>query len=63
MIYGYDTMDTTPILLGRPSFLMTTRIKIDVFRGTLSMKVDGETINFNIHSTKRVSTHLIQSMT
>ncbi|CAN6552317.1 unnamed protein product [Malus baccata var. baccata] len=36
-----------PILLGRP-FKKTTRTKIDVFKGTLTMEFDGEIINFNI---------------
>ncbi|KAM1255937.1 hypothetical protein ACFX2G_030712 [Malus domestica] len=36
-----------PILLGRP-FMKTTRTKIDVFKGTLTMEFDGEIINFNI---------------
>ncbi|CAM8928897.1 unnamed protein product [Rhodiola kirilowii] len=37
-----------PILFGRP-FLKTARAKIDVDRGTLSMEVEGEVINFNIY--------------
>ncbi|CAN6711687.1 unnamed protein product [Malus baccata var. baccata] len=36
-----------PILLGRP-FMKTTRTKIDVFKGMLTMEFDGEIINFNI---------------
>ncbi|CAN6723564.1 unnamed protein product [Malus baccata var. baccata] len=36
-----------PILLGRP-FMKTTRTKIDVFNGTLSMEFDGEVVNFNL---------------
>ncbi|KAM1832529.1 hypothetical protein ACFX13_022454 [Malus domestica] len=35
------------ILLGRP-FMKTTRTKIDVFKGTLTMEFDGEVIDFNI---------------
>ncbi|CAN6583747.1 unnamed protein product [Malus baccata var. baccata] len=36
-----------PILLGRP-FMKTARTKIDVFKGTLTMKFDGEVIDFNL---------------
>ncbi|CAN6543727.1 unnamed protein product [Malus baccata var. baccata] len=36
-----------PFLLGRP-FMKTTRTKIDVFKGTLTMEFDGEIIDFNI---------------
>ncbi|CAN6566302.1 unnamed protein product [Malus baccata var. baccata] len=36
-----------PILLGRP-FMKTTRTKIDVFKGTLTMEFDGEVIDFNL---------------
>ncbi|CAN6723559.1 unnamed protein product [Malus baccata var. baccata] len=36
-----------PILLGRP-FMKTATIKIDVFKGTLTMEFDGEIIDFNI---------------
>jgi len=36
-----------PILLGRP-FLKTSRTKINVHSGTLTMKFDGEIIKFNI---------------
>ncbi|CAN6716177.1 unnamed protein product [Malus baccata var. baccata] len=38
---------TLPILLGRP-FMKIARTKIDVFNGTLTMKFDGEVINFNL---------------
>jgi hypothetical protein len=38
---------TAPILLGRP-FLKTSKTKIDVHSGTLTMKFDGEIIKFNI---------------
>ncbi|XP_070679141.1 uncharacterized protein [Malus domestica] len=41
-----------PILLGRP-FLKTARTKIDVFKGTLTMKFDGEVIDFNISNAMR----------
>nr|XP_023900927.1 uncharacterized protein LOC112012777 [Quercus suber] len=39
---------TTPILLGRP-FLKTSKIKIDVHSGTLTMEFDGEIVKFNIN--------------
>ncbi|XP_071906754.1 uncharacterized protein [Coffea arabica] len=41
------SLNPSPILLGRP-FLSTARTKIDVNEGTLSMKFDGEIVNFNI---------------
>ncbi|XP_070679272.1 uncharacterized protein [Malus domestica] len=41
-----------PILLGRP-FMKTARTKIDVFKGTLTMKFDGEVIDFNISNAMR----------
>ncbi|KAM1175273.1 hypothetical protein ACFX19_028296 [Malus domestica] len=41
-----------PILLGRP-FMKTACIKIDVFKGTLTMKFDGEVIDFNISDAMR----------
>ncbi|XP_070664541.1 uncharacterized protein [Malus domestica] len=39
-----------PILLGRP-FMKTTRTKIEVFKGMLSMEFDGEVIDFNLSET------------
>ncbi|KAM1405285.1 hypothetical protein ACFX2F_000134 [Malus domestica] len=41
-----------PILLGQP-FMKTTRTKIDVFKGTLTMEFDGEVIDFNISDAMR----------
>ncbi|KAM2624441.1 hypothetical protein TB1_031419 [Malus domestica] len=41
-----------PILLGRP-FMKTAHTKIDVFKGTLTMKFDGEVIDFNIYDAMR----------
>ncbi|CAN6572741.1 unnamed protein product [Malus baccata var. baccata] len=41
-----------PILLGRP-FMKTSRTKIDVFKGTLTMEFDGEVIDFNISDAMR----------
>ena len=45
---------TTPILLGR-SFLKTSKTKIDVHSGTLTMEFDGETVKFNIYDTMKYS--------
>ncbi|XP_075655038.1 uncharacterized protein LOC142625233 [Castanea sativa] len=39
---------TTPILLGRP-FLNTSKTKIDVHSGTLTIEFDGEIVKFNIY--------------
>jgi hypothetical protein len=39
---------TTPILLGRP-FLKTSKTKVDVHSGTLTMEFDGEIVKFNIY--------------
>nr|XP_023911585.1 uncharacterized protein LOC112023194 [Quercus suber] len=39
---------TTPILLGRP-FLKTSKTKIDVHSGTLTMEFNGEIVKFNIY--------------
>ena len=39
---------TTPILLGRP-FLKTSKTKIDVHSGTLTVEFDGEIVKFNIY--------------
>ncbi|KAL7599655.1 hypothetical protein Lser_V15G27121 [Lactuca serriola] len=47
-----DSPNSSSILLGRP-FLKTTKTKIDVYNGTLSMEFDGEVINFNIIEEKR----------
>ncbi|XP_062113634.1 uncharacterized protein LOC133824687 [Humulus lupulus] len=43
---------STLILLGRP-FMKTTRTKLDVHHGTLTMEFDGETIRFNIFEAMR----------
>ncbi|KAJ9542520.1 hypothetical protein OSB04_029026 [Centaurea solstitialis] len=42
------------MLLGRP-FLKTSRTKIDVYNGTLSMEFGNKLIKFNIHDTMRYS--------
>ncbi|XP_023763984.2 uncharacterized protein LOC111912477 [Lactuca sativa] len=48
-----DSPSSSSILLGRP-FLKTSKTKIDVYNGTLSMEFDGEVINFNVHEEKKV---------
>ncbi|KAL7583272.1 hypothetical protein Lser_V15G45156 [Lactuca serriola] len=47
-----DSPSSSSILLGRP-FLKTSKTKIDVYNGTLSMKFDGEVIKFNVHEAKK----------
>ncbi|XP_021715002.1 uncharacterized protein LOC110682970 [Chenopodium quinoa] len=42
-----DRSDSVPLLLGRP-FLKTSKTKIDVHEGNLTMEFDGEMIKFNI---------------
>ncbi|XP_012458287.1 uncharacterized protein LOC105779082 [Gossypium raimondii] len=46
-----------PLLLGRP-FLKTSRTKIDVHRGNLTMEFDGEIIKFNIYDAMRYPTDI-----
>ena len=41
------SLNPSPILLGRP-FLKTSKIKIDVDKGTLTMEFDGELTKFDI---------------
>ena len=43
-----NSSNFVPILLGRP-FLKTARTKMDVHKGTLTMKFDGEVIEFNMN--------------
>ncbi|XP_062155187.1 uncharacterized protein LOC133863242 [Alnus glutinosa] len=45
---------TTPILLGRP-FLKTSKTKVDVHSGTLTMEFDGEIVKFNIYDAMKYS--------
>ena len=45
-------LNPSPILLSKP-FLSPARTKIDVNEGTLSMKFDGEIVNFNIFETMK----------
>ena len=47
-----NSSNLAPILLGRP-FLKTSRTKIDVHDGTLTMEFDGEIIKFNIYEAMR----------
>ncbi|XP_071940068.1 uncharacterized protein [Coffea arabica] len=51
------------IILGRP-FLSTAQTKIDVSKGTLTMKFDGETVHFNIFDTMKhpVNSHSVFAM-
>ncbi|CAN6560810.1 unnamed protein product [Malus baccata var. baccata] len=49
----HDPMPTAlPLILGRP-FLRTTRTKIDVYDGTLTMEIDGENIKFKMFNAMR----------
>jgi len=61
--YVFDMSDAchdVPILLGR-LFLKTSRTKIDVHAGTMTMEFDGEIIRFNTFDATRFSTdvHLL----
>ncbi|CAN6695643.1 unnamed protein product [Malus baccata var. baccata] len=50
----HDPMPTAlPLILGRP-FLRTTRTKIDVYDGTLTMEIDGEIVKFRIFDAMRI---------
>lgn len=65
-IESEQSREIAPILLGRP-FLMIAHSKIDVFRGTLSMEIDGEMIYFNIfkvmqHPFKEASMHALDTI-
>jgi len=44
-----------PVLFGRP-FLKTSKTKIDMHAGTLTMEFDGEIIKFNIFDAMRFPT-------
>ncbi|XP_048429210.1 uncharacterized protein LOC125472153 [Pyrus x bretschneideri] len=49
----HDPMPTAlPLILGRP-FLRTVRAKIDVYDGTLTMEIDGESVKFRIFNAMR----------
>ena len=43
-----------PIMLGRP-FMKTSRTKIDVFNGMLTMEFDGDIIEHNIHDVNSIN--------
>nr|XP_028959979.1 uncharacterized protein LOC114825431 [Malus domestica] len=50
----HDPMPTAlPLILGRP-FLRTARTKIDVYDGTLTMEIDGESVKFKIFNVMRI---------
>ncbi|KAM2233589.1 hypothetical protein ACFXTI_011930 [Malus domestica] len=50
----HDPMLTAlPLILGRP-FLRTARTKIDVYDGTLTMEIDGESVKFRIFNAMRI---------
>nr|XP_028952487.1 uncharacterized protein LOC103407978 [Malus domestica] len=42
-----------PLILGRP-FLRTARTKIDIYNGTLTMEIDGESVKFKIFNAMRI---------
>ena len=46
----YNSSNSIPILLGKP-FLKTAKTKMDVHKGTLTMKFDGKVIEFNMYDT------------
>ncbi|XP_050105894.1 uncharacterized protein LOC126585489 [Malus sylvestris] len=46
-----------PLILGRP-FLRTARTKIDVYDGTLTMEIEGESIKFRIFNAMRYPSEL-----
>ncbi|CAN6552461.1 unnamed protein product [Malus baccata var. baccata] len=49
----HDPMPTAlPLILGRP-FLRTARMKSDVYDGTLTMEIDGESVKFRIFNVMR----------
>ncbi|XP_023728204.1 uncharacterized protein LOC111875909 [Lactuca sativa] len=49
----YDSPSSSFVLLGRP-FLKTSKTKIDIYNGTLSMEFDVQVININVHEAKKV---------
>ncbi|KAM2864196.1 hypothetical protein FF1_022888 [Malus domestica] len=50
----HDPMPTAlPLILGRP-FLRTVRTKIDVYDGTLTVEIDGESVKFRIFNVMRI---------
>ncbi|XP_070679213.1 uncharacterized protein [Malus domestica] len=54
----HDLMPTAlPLILGRP-FLRTTQTKIDVYDGTLTMEIEGESVKFRIFNAMRYPSEL-----
>ncbi|TQE03197.1 hypothetical protein C1H46_011200 [Malus baccata] len=54
----HDPMPTAlPLILGRP-FLRTARTKIDVYDGTLTMEIEGESVKFRIFNAMRYPNEL-----
>ncbi|CAN6708871.1 unnamed protein product [Malus baccata var. baccata] len=54
----HDPMPTAlPLILGRP-FLRTARTKIDVYDGTLTMEIEGESVKFRIFNAIRYPSEL-----
>ncbi|CAN6562609.1 unnamed protein product [Malus baccata var. baccata] len=54
----HDPMPTAlPLILGRP-FLRTARTKIDVYDGTLTMEIEGESVKFRIFNAMRYPSEL-----
>ena len=54
------SLNPSPILLGRP-FLKTSKTKIDVDKGTLTMEFDGELTEFDIFK-KPIENHALSSI-
>ncbi|GKC33443.1 reverse transcriptase domain-containing protein [Tanacetum coccineum] len=54
VVVDYDVDPQVPLILGRP-FLRTTRALIDVYSEELTLRVDDETITFNVGKTSRYS--------
>ena len=52
------SLNPNPILLGRP-FLKTSKTKIDVDKGKLTMEFDGETIEFDVFKKKKIRLKII----
>ncbi|CAN6554299.1 unnamed protein product [Malus baccata var. baccata] len=54
----HDPMPSAlPLILGRP-FLRTARTKIDVYDGTLTMEIEGESVKFRIFNAMRYPSEL-----
>ena len=57
------SLNPNPILLGRP-FLKTSKTKIDVDKGKLTMEFDGETIEFDVFKEKenKIENHSVSTI-